>query len=55
MRVIEPAAFIESEVTQEQAMSLIERAGRVCYKSESNIGDGSAEKFIKGNTNGQYH
>lgn len=48
MRVIEPTVFIESDVTQEQTMSLIERAGRVCYKSESKIGDGSAEKFIKG-------
>ncbi|MBQ7425629.1 MAG: FAD-dependent thymidylate synthase, partial [Lachnospiraceae bacterium] len=29
-------------------MMLIERAGRVCYKSEGNIADGSAQQFIKG-------
>ena len=48
MRIVEPAIFIESDITQEQAMSLIERAGRVCYKSESTISEGSSEKFIRG-------
>ena len=47
MRIIEPKVVIESNMTQEEAMNLIERAGRVCYKSEGKIGDRSAEKFIK--------
>lgn len=48
MKIIEPSAIIESKITQAEAMELIERAGRVCYKSEGKIGDGSAVKFIKG-------
>lgn len=48
MKIVEPSVFIESKTTQEEALSLIERAGRVCYKSEGKIGDGTAEKFIKG-------
>ena len=47
MRIIEPNVTIESLLTQEEAMGIIERAGRVCYKSEGRISDGSAEKFIK--------
>lgn len=46
MRITEPKVAIESSMTQEDAMMLIERAGRVCYKSEGKIGVGSAEKFI---------
>ena len=48
MRIIEPSVAIESSFTQEEAMSLIERAGRVCYKSEGRIAEGSAKQFIKG-------
>ena len=48
MKIIEPSVNIESKITQTEAMELIERAGRVCYKSEGKIGDGSAVKFIKG-------
>lgn len=48
MRIIEPIVFIESNITQEQAMDIIERAGRVCYKSEGRISNGSSEKFIRG-------
>ena len=29
-------------------LRLVERAGRVCYKSEAKIGGGSAERFVKG-------
>lgn len=32
--------------TREERLALIERAGRVCYKSEDRIADGTAEKFI---------
>lgn len=48
MKIIEPMVFIESDVTQEQAMRIIERAGRVCYKSEDKIENGSSLKFIRG-------
>ena len=48
MNIIEPRVIIESKINQKEAMDLIERAGRVCYKSESKIEGGSAEKFIKG-------
>lgn len=48
MRAILPSVSIESETTYEQLLRLIEKAGRVCYKSEDKIGEGSAEKFIKG-------
>lgn len=47
MRIIEPSITIESTMTQEEAMNLIERAGRVCYKSEGRIVDGSAQQFIR--------
>lgn len=47
MRIIEPSVIIESKITQEEAMSIIEQAGRVCYKSEDKISEGSSEKFIR--------
>lgn len=46
MRVIEPSYIIEDELDPQRMMKTIERAGRTCYKSESNISEGSAEKFI---------
>ena len=48
MRIINPDVFIESKMTQKEAMSLIERAGRICYKSEDKIAEGSSELFIRG-------
>lgn len=48
MKIIDPAVFIESTITNEDAIGIIERAGRVCYKSEDKIEEGSAEKFIRG-------
>ena len=47
MRIIEPSIKIESILTQEEAIELIERAGRVCYKSEGKIVEGSGEQFIR--------
>ena len=47
MRVIEPCVFLEQELNVDEVMRHIEKAGRVCYKSESNITEDSAEKFIK--------
>ncbi len=46
MRIIEPSYVIEEELDAKKIMTTIERAGRTCYKSEHNISDGSAEKFI---------
>lgn len=48
MRIIEPSITVETNVTQEDILKHIERAGRVCYKSEGNVKDGSAEKFVRG-------
>ena len=46
MRIIEPLYIIEDELNPQAMMKTIERAGRTCYKSEHNISDGSAERFI---------
>lgn len=47
MRVIEPKIVLVSKVNREDVLELIEQAGRVCYKSEERITDGSAETFIR--------
>ena len=44
MKVIKPSVEIIEEMN---ILKKIELAGRVCYKSEGLIGEGSAEKFIK--------
>lgn len=46
MKIIEPYYVIEDEIDAKKMMATIERAGRTCYKSEQNISDGSAERFI---------
>ena len=46
MKIIEASAELAQEIDAEQIMKHIERAGRVCYKSESRISDNSADKFI---------
>lgn len=46
MKIIEPSVELVQELDSEKVMKHIERAGRVCYKSESRISDKSAEKFI---------
>ena len=46
MRIIEPSYIIEDELNPQAMVKTIERAGRTCYKSEHNISDGSAERFI---------
>lgn len=47
MQVIKPSVVIESNIDGKELLLQIERAGRTSYKSESNIADGSAEKFIR--------
>lgn len=47
MRVIEPGFEFMEEVDGAQIIRKIERAGRICYKSEHNISEDSAEKFLR--------
>jgi len=46
LKVIEPRAFIVQDINGEEVLEHIEKCGRVCYKSEDRIKDGSAERFI---------
>jgi len=46
LKIIEPSFCVEEKIDSQKILTLIERAGRTCYKSESNISEGSAEKFI---------
>ena len=46
MKIIDASVELVNELDAEKIMKHIERAGRVCYKSESRISDKSAEKFI---------
>lgn len=46
MKIIEPSVELAQDLNEAEIMKHIERAGRVCYKSESKISDTSAEKFI---------
>ena len=47
MNVIKPKFLIESHVNGEEALKLIERAGRTCYKSEDKAHEKSAADFVK--------
>jgi len=46
MRVIAPSFEILGDVDGREIIKRVEYAGRVCYKSEEKISEGSAEKFI---------
>ena len=46
MRIIEPYFEIIDEIDYEMILRKIEGIGRVCYKSEDNIKEGSSELFI---------
>ena len=48
MKIIEPSVELVEDFDAAAVMQKIERAGRVCYKSEGSIKDDSAEKFIRG-------
>ena len=48
MIIQKPAVEILSTEPYDEMLRRIERIGRVCYKSEDRIGEGSAEKFIRG-------
>ena len=47
MKIIEPNVSLEQEIETEKIMKHIEKAGRVCYKSENNISNDSADIFIR--------
>lgn len=46
MRIMEPYIVLEDDINGEEILKKIERIGRVCYKSENNIKEGTAEKFV---------
>lgn len=46
MKIINPSIKLEDEIDSQRIIKKLERIGRVCYKSEGNINDESAEKFI---------
>ena len=48
MRMVKPSVSIESNISYNEALRIVENATRVCYKSEDKIKEGSAEKLIKG-------
>lgn len=48
MIIVEPKVEIITPINGEEILKHIEKVGRVCYKSESNISDNSAEKFVSG-------
>ncbi|WP_297423925.1 FAD-dependent thymidylate synthase [Clostridium sp.] len=46
MKIIKPYVILEDNINGEEILKKIEKIGRVCYKSENNISEESAEKFI---------
>ena len=47
MKIINPSIKLEDEIDGQEILMKIERIGRVCYKSEGNITEDSAERFVK--------
>lgn len=47
MKIIQPSVKFEDKIDAGEILKKIERIGRVCYKSETNITEESAERFIK--------
>lgn len=47
MQIIKPSIEIIDMDSYESILKKIEKIGRVCYKSEEKIAEGSAEKFIR--------
>jgi thymidylate synthase (FAD) len=48
MKIIRPSVEIIPLIPAEAMLRHIETCGRVCYKSEERIGEGSAEAFVRG-------
>lgn len=56
MKIIEPSFCLEPPVTTQQEMlEKIERAARVCYKSEKHIKPGSAQRMVEKLINSGHH
>ena len=47
MKIINPSVKLEDKIDGQAILKKIERIGRVCYKSENNIKEDSAERFVK--------
>ena len=47
MKIIEPSFEILTPIDGAEALKYLEKIGRICYKSEDNIDEASAAKFIK--------
>lgn len=48
MKIIKPSVEIITPIDGEEIIKHLEQCGRVCYKSEDKIKEGSAEKFVGG-------
>ena len=46
MKIIKPYTEIVDKINGQEILKKIEMCGRVCYKSENKINEGSAEKFV---------
>ena len=47
MKIINPSVQLEDEIDGQAILNKLERIGRTCYKSEGNITEDSAERFVK--------
>ena len=46
MKIITPSAHVLDDIDADDILRRIERAGRLCYKSEGRVGEGTAPKFV---------
>lgn len=46
MKIIPPSFYFNNDINGQEILEKLEKAGRVCYKSEDKICDGSSEKFV---------
>ena len=46
MKIIKPGVELITPINEQEILKHLELCGRVCYKSEDKIAEGSAEKFI---------
>lgn len=48
MKIIRPSIELIDPLSYDELLHKVEIAGRVCYKSENKIAEGTAEKFVRG-------
>ena len=46
MEIVKPSVHLLHEINGEEILARIERAGRVCYKSEDSIASGTSHQFV---------